>query len=87
MIRVTMCYTDITSQMASQVRLERAAAKNPKAPPVITGAARLQRLDLDRRGGRVPALERRHPQQDAWTRQLRFLPVASCAGSPRRWRR
>jgi len=57
MIRVTMRYTDITSQVTSQVRLERAAAKNPKAPPVITGAARLQRLDLDRRGGRVPALD------------------------------
>ncbi len=37
MIRVTMRYTDITSQVAGQLRLERAAAKERKAPPVITG--------------------------------------------------
>ena len=43
MIRVTMRYTDITSQVASQVRLERAAAKDPKAPPVITGRGPIDR--------------------------------------------
>ena len=37
MIRVTMRYTDITGLVASQLRLERAAAKDPKAPPIITG--------------------------------------------------
>ena len=43
MIRVTMRYTDITSQVASQVRLERAAAKNPKAPPVTMGPDTIDR--------------------------------------------
>jgi len=43
MIRVTMRYTDITSQVASQVRLERAAAMDPKAPPVITGPDTIDR--------------------------------------------
>ena len=43
MIRVTMRYADITSQVASQVRLERAAAKNPKAPPVIMGPDTIDR--------------------------------------------
>lgn len=37
MIGVTMRYADINSQVASRVRLERAAAKDAKAPPVITG--------------------------------------------------
>ena len=32
-----MRYTDITSQVASRVRLERAATKDAEAPPVITG--------------------------------------------------
>jgi len=43
MIRVTMRYTDITSQVASQVRLDRAAAKDRKAPPVITGPDTIDR--------------------------------------------
>jgi hypothetical protein len=43
MIRVTMRYRDITSQVVSQVRLERAAAKDPKAPPVITGPDTIDR--------------------------------------------
>lgn len=43
MIRVTMRYTDITSQVVSQLRLERAAAKDRKAPPVITGPDTIDR--------------------------------------------
>ena len=35
MIRVTMRDTDITSTVASQLRLERAMAKDRKAPPII----------------------------------------------------
>ena len=41
------------------------------------GAERLGYLLEDRR------LRRRHPRQESWMRQLRFLPVASGAGSPR----
>ncbi len=37
MIRVTMRDTGITSTVASQLRLERAIAKDRKAPPIITG--------------------------------------------------
>ena len=36
MIRVTMRDPDITSTVASQLRLERAIAKDRKAPPIIT---------------------------------------------------
>ena len=43
MIRVTMRYTDITGQVASQLRLERAAAKDRKAPPIITGPDTIDR--------------------------------------------
>jgi hypothetical protein len=43
MIRVTMRYTDITGQVASQLRLERAAAKDRKAPPIITGQDTIDR--------------------------------------------
>ncbi len=43
MIRVTMRYTDITSQVVSQLRLARAAAKDRKAPPVITGPDTIDR--------------------------------------------
>ena len=43
MIRLTMRYVDITSQVASQVRLERAAAKNPKAPPLTMGPDTIDR--------------------------------------------
>ena len=42
MIRVTMRYTD-TGLVASQLRLERAAAKDPKAPPIITGLDTIDR--------------------------------------------
>ncbi len=43
MIRVTMRYTDITGQVASQLRLERAAARDRKAPPIITGPDTIDR--------------------------------------------
>jgi hypothetical protein len=43
MIRVAMRYTDITGQVASQLRLERAAAKDRKAPPIITGPDTIDR--------------------------------------------
>jgi hypothetical protein len=43
MIRVTMRHTDITGQVASQLRLERAAAKDRKAPPIITGPDTIDR--------------------------------------------
>jgi hypothetical protein len=43
MIRVTMRYTDITGQVAGQLRLERAAAKDRKAPPIITGPDTIDR--------------------------------------------
>jgi hypothetical protein len=43
MIRVTMRYTDITGQVASQLRLERVKAKDPKAPPIITGPDTIDR--------------------------------------------
>ena len=43
MIRVTMRYTEVTGQVASQLRLERAAAKDRKAPPVITGPDTIDR--------------------------------------------
>ena len=42
MIRVTMRYADITGQVASQLRLER-AAKDRKAPPTITGPDTIDR--------------------------------------------
>ena len=43
MIRVTMRYTDITGRVADQLRLERAAAKDRKAPPIITGPDTIDR--------------------------------------------
>ena len=43
MIRVTMRYTDITGQVTSQLHLERAAAKDTKAPPMITGSDEIDR--------------------------------------------
>jgi hypothetical protein len=43
MIRATMRYSDITGQVASQLRLERAAAKDRKAPPIITGPDTIDR--------------------------------------------
>ena len=43
MIRITLRYTDITRQVASQVRLERAAARGRKAPPTITGPNTIDR--------------------------------------------
>jgi hypothetical protein len=43
MIRVTMRDTDITSTIASQLRLERAIAKDRKAPPIITGPNMIDR--------------------------------------------
>ena len=43
LIRVTIRYTDITRQVASQLRLERAAAKDRKAPPIITGPDTIDR--------------------------------------------
>jgi hypothetical protein len=43
MIRVTMRHSDITGQIASQLRLERAAAKDRKAPPIITGPDTIDR--------------------------------------------
>jgi len=43
MIRVTMRYAEITGQVASQLRLERAAAKDRKAPPIITGPDTIDR--------------------------------------------
>ena len=43
MIRVAMRYTDITGQVASQLRLERVAAKDPKAPPIITDPDEIDR--------------------------------------------
>jgi len=43
MIRVTMRHTEVTGQVASQLRLQRAAAKDRKAPPVITGPGTIGR--------------------------------------------
>jgi hypothetical protein len=43
MIRVTMRYTDVTDQVASQLRLQRVAAKDRKAPPIITGPETIDR--------------------------------------------
>ena len=43
MIRVTMRYADFTGQVASQLRLERAAARDRKAPPIITGPDTIDR--------------------------------------------
>ena len=43
MIRVTMRYTEVTGQVASQLRLERAAARDRKAPPIITGPDTIDR--------------------------------------------
>jgi hypothetical protein len=43
MSRVTMRDTEITSTVASQLRLERALAKDRKAPPVITGPNTMDR--------------------------------------------
>jgi hypothetical protein len=43
MIRVTMRDTEITSTVASQLRLERALARDRKAPPVITGPNTMDR--------------------------------------------
>ena len=43
MIRVTMRDTGITSTVASQLRLERAIAKDRKAPPIITGPNTIDR--------------------------------------------
>jgi hypothetical protein len=43
MIRVAMRYTEITGQVAGQLRLERAAAKDSKAPPIITGPDEIDR--------------------------------------------
>jgi hypothetical protein len=43
MIRVTMRDTGMTSTVASQLRLERAMAKDRKAPPIITGPDMIDR--------------------------------------------
>ena len=43
MIRVTMRDIGVTSTVASQVRLERAMAKDQKAPPVITDPNEIDR--------------------------------------------
>ena len=43
MIRVAMRYTDITGRVASQLRFERAAARDRKAPPIITGPDTIDR--------------------------------------------
>jgi hypothetical protein len=43
MIRVAMRYTEVTGQVASQLRLERAAARDRKAPPIITGPDTIDR--------------------------------------------
>ena len=43
MIRVAMRDPGITGQVASQLRLERAAAEARKAPPVITGPDTIDR--------------------------------------------
>jgi len=43
MIRVTMRYTEVTGQVASQLRLERAASRDRKAPPIITGPDTIDR--------------------------------------------
>jgi hypothetical protein len=43
MIRVAMRYTEVTGQVASQLRLEHAAAKARKAPPLITGPDTIDR--------------------------------------------
>jgi len=43
MIRVAMRDTDITSTIASQLRLERAMAKDRKAPPMITDPNEIDR--------------------------------------------
>ena len=43
MIRVTMRDPDIASTVASQLRLERAMAKDRKAPPIITDPDEIDR--------------------------------------------
>lgn len=43
MIRVAMRYAEVTGQVVSQLRVERAAAKDRKAPPVITGPDTIDR--------------------------------------------
>ena len=43
MIRVIMRDTGMTSTVASQLRLERAMAKDRKAPPVVTGPDTIDR--------------------------------------------
>ena len=43
MIRVTMRDAEVTGQVASQLRLQRAATKDQKAPPVITGPDTIDR--------------------------------------------
>jgi hypothetical protein len=43
MIRVTMHDADITSTVASHLRLERAIAKDRKAPPIITDPDEIDR--------------------------------------------
>jgi hypothetical protein len=43
MIRVTMRDTGMTSTVASQLRIERAMAKDRKAPPMITGPDAIDR--------------------------------------------
>jgi hypothetical protein len=43
MIWVTMRHTDITSEVTSQLRLERAAAKDRKARHIITGPDTIDR--------------------------------------------
>src|SRR6185437_4018388 len=43
MIRVAMRYSEITGQVASQLRLERTAAKDRKTPPIITGPDTIDR--------------------------------------------
>jgi len=43
MIRVAMRYSEVTGQVASQLRLERTAAKDRKAPPIITGPDTIDR--------------------------------------------
>jgi hypothetical protein len=43
MIRVAMRYTEVAGQVASQLRLQRAAAKDRKAPPIITGPDTIDR--------------------------------------------
>jgi len=43
MVRVAMRYTEVTGQVASQLRLEHAAAKDRKATPIITGQDTIDR--------------------------------------------